>query len=316
MDDLLSIIILTYKNGSLLHETIESIFEQDYPAIELIVCDDATPGFDTGELERFIAEKKKGNIVSSIIIANETNAGTVRNLNNGIRRANGAYIKAIAGDDQLAAPDVCSRQIAYLKTHGDTAVVAGNIMECDAAMTPVSQSGFLLKDDTDPLFRNREKMLKYVCRENQKALATQVLCFRKDFFDKHGLYDESFFLTEDLPMAVRIVEKEEKIGYLNCPCAKHRGETGVSTSAIAFDPRRIRYYEDLEHYFASLVPLQDIIGRRYVQMRRRVCQFRIEYCQLQSASLPKKLAVIFKYLIPLTYYFTTNLRRACFYLAK
>jgi len=314
MDKLLSIIVLAYKSGDYLFETVQSILEQDYPAIEIVVCDDATPGFDKTGLESFLAEKKQNNIASVTIITNDNNLGTVKNLNNGIRLAKGDYIKIIAGDDQLAAPDVCSRQIAYLEKHADTVAVAGNIEECDAEMTPISKSGFLLKDDTDSLFHNKNELLRYICRDNTKALATQVLCFRKDFFGKHGLYDEKYLLIEDLPMAVRIVESGEKIGYINYPCAKHRGQTGVSTSTQAFDPHRLRYYEDLERYYVALSPLSNILGRNFVHMRHRVCQFRIEYCNLHSAPFYKKAGKALEYSIPLAYYFFTNLRRACAYL--
>jgi len=300
----------------MLYETLDSVLEQTYANIEIVVCDDASPGFEGSEVETYIAGRNRGNISNVNIIANGTNAGTVKNLNRGVSAAKGVFLKVIAGDDLFASPDVCAVQIKYLKEHPEANLVVGNIVECDNRMNPVSMSGFLLKNDQDPLFRNRKALLRYLVRKGQKALATQAICFRKAFFDENGLYDERFRLIEDLPMAIRIAENGEKIGYLNLPCVKHRGSgVGISTSNDAFDVRKLRYYEDLEQFYViSLTPLKRIVGSAFVRMRRGVCRFRIEYCKLNPPTLRNKLKTILKYLPHLAYYALTKTNRVFFYL--
>ena len=41
-DDLVSVIILSYNQLDILNETIDSILEQDYHNIEIIISDDGT----------------------------------------------------------------------------------------------------------------------------------------------------------------------------------------------------------------------------------------------------------------------------------
>ena len=317
MDNLLSIVVLSYRNGSLLKETIDSILSQDYPEIEIVICDDASPNFSREEISDYISKKKRANIKNIRIIENETNQGTVKNLNNGIKAASGAFIKAIAGDDCIANGDVFSRQTNYLKVNTDKFLVVGNSVECDEKMTPLKETGFMFRDDRDALLSNNGELLKYICRTNQNALATQSICFRHDFFDEYGLYDERFGLIEDLPMAVRIVSKEVPFGYINYPCVKHRGKVGVSTSNNAFDIKKLTYYEDLEKYFRlCLIPIKNKIGRIYVTMRHKVAEFRIEYCTLDSGNKIGKIQLIIKYALPLAYYSITKAGRVLFYLKK
>ena len=315
MDNLLTVIILSYKNGGLLYETIDSILEQTYPDIEIVVCDDASPDFDGKTVEKYIAEHNRGNISNVNIIVHPANVGTVKNLNRGIVSAKGSFLKVIAGDDLLAAPDVCSIQIDYLKDHPGAGLVVGNIVECDDKMNPLSMSGFLLENDGDPLLHDRKALLNYLVRRGQKALATQAVCFRKAFFDKIGLYNEEFRLIEDLPMAIRIAENGEQFGYINLPCVKHRGRVGVSTSNEAFDVQRIQYYEDLEKFYAvSLTPIRDIVGSTFVRMRHGVCRFRIEYCKLNPPTVLNKMKTIIRHLPHLAYYALTRTDRLLFYL--
>ena len=315
MENLLTVIVLSYRNGGMLYETLDSVLEQTYPEIEVMVCDDASPDFDAKSVEEYIAAHNRGNVSNVNVIANRTNAGTVKNLNHGISAAKGSFLKVIAGDDLFASPDVCSVQVEYLKIHPEMNLVVGNIVECDDKMNPRSMSGFLFENDRNPLLQNRKALLRHLVRKAPKALATQAICFRKAFFDKNGLYDEEFRLIEDLPMAIRIAENEERFGYLNLPCVKHRGSVGISTSNEAFDVRRIQYYEDLEKFYTvSLMPARSVIGNTYVRMRHGVCKFRIEYCKLDPPSLPNKLKTILRYLPHLLYYMLTKTDRAFFYL--
>ena len=59
INGLLTCIVLTYRNGEFLYETIDSILMQDYPHIELIVAEDGAPDFDAETLRKYIGQKKR-----------------------------------------------------------------------------------------------------------------------------------------------------------------------------------------------------------------------------------------------------------------
>ena len=316
-NDIVSVVVLTYKHGALLLETLDSVFLQDHPQIELIVAEDGAKNFDREALEQYVAKHAGANIVSTQILVNEINIGTVKNINCAIARANGAYVKIIAGDDTYPHKSVFSQQVAYLKEHEDTQLVVGNIVECDSEMHPFEVKGFAPDQKENLLDAPRAKLLKELCRKSPHLLATQSLCFKKAFFEQHGVYDERFRLIEDLPMAVRIVTKNHQIGYVDMPCVNHRGSVGVSTSNNAFDARKLAYYTDLKNYFVNcLFPVKKTVGRLFVNMRYRLMCFRIERCKPENQTKKKKILLSLRYMFPIIYYTLTNFGRIKFYFSK
>lgn len=56
---LLTCIVLTYRNGEFLFETIDSILMQDYPHIELIVAEDGASDFNAETIKNILRRIKK-----------------------------------------------------------------------------------------------------------------------------------------------------------------------------------------------------------------------------------------------------------------
>lgn len=314
--DLLSIIILTYKHGDLLYETIDSILVQDYPQIQIVIAEDGEVGFSEKVIQKYICEKARENIVDVRIFHSENNRGTVRNLNQAILNASGYYIKIIAGDDTYANSQVCSKQISYLKEHLGIDVVLGNIVECNAQMKVLHENGFAPDKKRFLLNADRGKLLRYFCKNNSALISTQSICFTRDFFVKYGLYDERFRLIEDLPMAVRMITNNIPMGYIDWPCVNHRGSTGVSTSNDAFDVRKMAYYSDLFTYYNEILyPIRCVVGGFFVCMRRDLIQFRMDFSVQKNSGVNKwsRVFLVVKNIIPITYYCFSQFRRVLFY---
>lgn len=309
----LSVIVLTYKHGKLLYECIDSILMQDYPYIELIIAEDGEKDFDKKAVEEYIAQKAKPNVISTQIIANETNIGTVKNINQAILCSNGDYVKVIAGDDSYPTPDVFSKQIEYL-SENDTLFVVGNTIECDSEMSPLTKKGFAPEKKEKLLIGNRKKLLRRFCKKSPHLFATQAICFKKEFFTFMGLFDERYRLVEDLPFAIKIIISNIPIGYQDIDCVNHRGSVGVSTSNNAFDAKKMAYYTDLKSYHENcLIPISNAVGKVFVKMRYGLACFRIEYV---GSTGFKKLKLLVKYFLPLAYYVLSKPGRTKFYMSK
>jgi len=76
-----TVIILSYNNLQYIEECLQSVLNQDYGYIEIIVSDDCSDNFDMIKIEKHIKDNRKDNIVNFIINRNEKNLGIVRNLN-------------------------------------------------------------------------------------------------------------------------------------------------------------------------------------------------------------------------------------------
>lgn len=312
-EKLLSVIILTYKHGDFLYECLESVFNQDYSKIELIVAEDGAKDFDTQKVRSYIEKNARANIVNKIVVVNQTNVGTVVNINNAINLSNGDYIKIIAGDDSYPTNTVFSEQVQCLENNRENYLVVGNIVECDGMMNPVVDKKFIPGKKESLLKGQKKKLLKYFCKKDPSIFATQSICFRKSFFEKYGLFDQDFKLVEDLPLGVKIITCGISFEYLNKECVNHRGSVGISTSSNAFDKKKISYYSDLKLYYEKcLMPIKKEVGRLFVKMRYDICKFRIEYTLKQKS----KTSLILKYFFPLCYYILTKPKRVSFYTKK
>ena len=137
------------------YTTLESVLSQIYPALEIIIADDGTPGFDgeVAPLRRYIDEKKGQNIQNAIILHPRENKGTVKNINGAIRASHGEYVKLIGADDRFTHERVIMDYVSYLVETG--------LSVCFGKMCAVTVEGKRLYNHDD---RSEERRVGKECR--------------------------------------------------------------------------------------------------------------------------------------------------------
>src|SRR5580704_6317104 len=100
---LVSVIALNHNQGKFLEETLDSVRNQTYKNIELIICDDCSTDDSTRKINKWIEQ----NNYKAKLIFNEQNLGVVKSSNRAIKQANGYYACFIACDD-IMLPDKLS----------------------------------------------------------------------------------------------------------------------------------------------------------------------------------------------------------------
>ena len=93
MSDLISVVILNWNGGTYIRDCLDSIFDQDYSTLEIIVVDNASTD---GSQE--IVRREYRDVT---LICNQKNLGFGRGNNIGIRRARGDYILVLNNDAEL-----------------------------------------------------------------------------------------------------------------------------------------------------------------------------------------------------------------------
>jgi glycosyltransferase involved in cell wall biosynthesis len=91
---LVSVLILTYNHSEFISEALDSVINQDYDNLEIVISDDCSTD-NTIEIIREY-ELKYPNISGYF---NESNLGIVQNCNRGLSYCKGDYIAFLAGDD-------------------------------------------------------------------------------------------------------------------------------------------------------------------------------------------------------------------------
>ena len=112
---LVTIVVISYNQGKYIRENLDSIKNQTYPNIELIVGDDASPDNSVEVFENWL---KENNYPTTYKNYHTKNTGLATMLNECIEKANGKYIKLIAADDFLH-PEAIEKCVEKLESLGE-----------------------------------------------------------------------------------------------------------------------------------------------------------------------------------------------------
>ena len=241
---LVSIIILTYRNHDYIFETLDSVFRQNYPNIELIVSDDGSSEFPQEEIERYILHRKDKNIKCIKINCEKQNLGTVKHFNKALSLTSGEYIIALAGDDAFYNENVVQNYVnnfinspdEYLIHMAQTAMYDKTLSKLQGYYCKPDIENALYTNDFSTLF---DRLCLFPC------LPSTSTCFKKKFFEKYGNFNETYLLIEDWPTHLRIVREKCPILYDNFIAIKHR-HGGISHGGYnALSETQCKYYQDL-----------------------------------------------------------------------
>lgn len=108
MGDLVSVLIPLYNSQDYIVETINSVVNQSYKNLEIIIVNDCS----TDESVRMIIDNFNDKRIK--IIENEYNMGIVNTLNKGIRYCKGMYVARLDSDD-ICELDRIETQLNYMK---------------------------------------------------------------------------------------------------------------------------------------------------------------------------------------------------------
>lgn len=100
MENLASIIIPSYNHEKFIIQALQSVVDQTYPEIELILIDDASQDNTYEIAKEFLNTTEiKRRFKNIIIEKNEENLDAFNTINKGLRLANGYYISILNSDD-------------------------------------------------------------------------------------------------------------------------------------------------------------------------------------------------------------------------
>ena len=121
-DKLVSVIMPVYNADEHLREAIESILNQSYRNIEIIVVNDGSK--DNGYTDSIIRKYE-----SMVQYFYKENGGIADALNYAISKANGDYIARMDQDD-ISLPDRIEKQVEFMETNTDVAVCGTRFVHC------------------------------------------------------------------------------------------------------------------------------------------------------------------------------------------
>ena len=147
---LVSIICLAYNHENFVVETLNSVIQQNYTPIELIIVDDCSSDNTKSIINNWLKSNPEVQYIS-----NEINIGNTKSFNNALKIAKGDYLIDLAADDLLLPNGIQNQINAFQKSKfKNLGVVYGNaeIINEDGSFNsfyfPVDQSGKVISNRT------------------------------------------------------------------------------------------------------------------------------------------------------------------------
>jgi glycosyltransferase involved in cell wall biosynthesis len=188
---LVSIIIPTYNVEKYIEEAIDSLLNQTYPNLEILIIDDASTDKTVEIIKKKYLKNQKITLIEKL-----ENSGPANSRNLGIKQAKGQYIALLDGDDFYTALKI-EKQV--------------RIMENDLKLAVCST---FLKTIGSEEKEIRFSILHTEIKDHQLLgcpVAHAAAMFRSTFLRKNNLwYDENLRFSEDYEFFIRILEKGGK----------------------------------------------------------------------------------------------------------
>jgi len=119
---MISVIIPVYNVEIFLKRCIDSVLNQTYPHLEIILIDDGSTDFSGDICDRYAQTDKR------VVVAHQKNAGLSAARNRGLDIANGEYIGFVDSDDYIDAD-------MYRVLYNKAVETGSDIVECDLRHT-------------------------------------------------------------------------------------------------------------------------------------------------------------------------------------
>lgn len=264
-DSLVSVIIPTFNRAHIIREAVESVLEQTYQPLEVIVVDDGSSDNTSEVLSRF---------GSAITVIRQKNAGPAAARNRGIAASNGAFVAFLDSDD-LWVPAKIERQVALLDSLGESVPCClTNIrIEDSSRQTSSFQIAWMHPKSAEGLWLNVDEVLA-----TRFVLFNQGVMIRRGALDKVGTFDEGLRLLEDLELSLRL-SLEGSWAFISEPLVIWRETPGSCTQQARVEGTietellagiRQKHAERIERLMPRRGRLTEIARREAARSRRQL----------------------------------------------
>lgn len=120
-EPLVSIICLCYNHEKFVIESLNSVLNQSYSNIELLIADDCSSDGSVKNIEKWLQEHPQIQF-----IANKVNLGNTKTFNSLFKQSKGEFIIDLATDDVLDV-DCVAKQIKAFQENTTVGIVYGNV---------------------------------------------------------------------------------------------------------------------------------------------------------------------------------------------
>lgn len=200
----ISVVIPVYGVEKYIRQCLESIINQTYKNLEIIVVNDGTKDNSMKIVEEYLSDKR-------IKIINKENGGLASARNRGIEEATGEYISFIDSDDWIELDSYEE----LIKTIKDEDIIVFDFCKFDEATQKIKRKSTTIEEFKKNVTQNRKYLLLEYCNESWNKM------YKLDFLKKYNLKFNNM-LYEDVFWKFETFLQAEKIKVIDKVCYFYR----------------------------------------------------------------------------------------------
>lgn len=249
---LVSVVIPCYNHQDFVQQAIQSVIDQDYSNIELIIIDDGSLDNSATEIKEMIAACEER--FKRFEFRSRTNIGLCATLNESLEWCKGEFFSAIASDD-IWLPYKTKVQVKLFNQSENTniAVISGEMIKIDSKGKAENEASFVPPDVSIYNFLD-------VYKDNSRISAPTAMIRMQCLRDTGGY--NSGVIIEDFYMWLAITNLGNNIMSVKEPFAKYRIHDNNTFSKIkemsASKEKILQYFSPNQTVFSETVLINNI----------------------------------------------------------
>jgi glycosyltransferase involved in cell wall biosynthesis len=261
LSPIVSVIALCYNHERFVVECLDSIRDQTFSDIELVIIDDCSCDRSATVIEKWISTNR----YMCKFIKHSQNRGICKSINEGLSCVTGKYVAIVASDD-IWLPTKIEHQVSLMEQAcEDVGVIFCNAFHMDEAG--------IIKGEIFPE-RCLELNLKQVPQGDVHAtlwignfIPAVTALVRRSCYAKIGTYDESLFY-EDYDMWLRI-SREYRFLYSPAIVAKYRNmpHSSAHSNTSKMDESKSRIFQKFLDDSTVNTALRKLIEKKFVEFQ-------------------------------------------------
>ena len=235
MNKKISVIVPVYKVEKYIEKCLDSLVNQTYKNLEIVVVNDCSPDNSEEIIKKF--QKKYKNIV---YVKNDKNSGLSFSRNNGIKHSTGEYLGFVDSDDYVSLDFYESLMNSIEKEKADIAVCDINLVD--------EETGSIFRSKCGTKDNDRKAII-----DNGLAASVANKLFKREAL----LYEFAVGkVNEDLAVTLPSVIKAKKVVYNPSVCYFYiQRNTSIQNSSISF--KRFDIFYGVEETLKRIKEVKD-----------------------------------------------------------
>lgn len=261
---IISIIIPVYNTERYLKKCFDSVINQTYKNIEIIIVNDGSTDNSLSIINEYAQNDYR------IKIVNKPNGGLSSARNTGINTATGDYVLHVDSDDWIEL-NMCEKLLENAIKHNSQIVISDVYFEMD--------KGSYVRKEPYAEIENRDSFLKkYLLYAGLNSVWNKL--FSLSLYKKNNLFHyEDISLGEDATTLLRLIAMSSCISYVNQPFYHYNMKSNGMSRGIK---------KNIMQYYTGLKKVEQFYKQKNIATDLfPLIRFKVAYSELVKCNLKK-----------------------------